>query len=76
MTTFRRVAFKYRFELLIPLYHNDGTAVDNQLFFEIQQTLVQRFGGARVQPMNPFLGWYTAEQFLWRDRATPLLDNL
>lgn len=35
---------KYRFELLIPLNHNDGTPIDPQILIDIKDELLERLG--------------------------------
>lgn len=60
---------KYRFELLIPLNHNDGTPIDPQILIDIKDELLERFRGGRIQPLSPYLGWYVEAERVYTDLA-------
>ena len=58
---------KYRFELLLPLAFNDGTAAPPETIFGVQQVLIERFGGCRMLPTSPFLGWWREQNHVYED---------
>jgi len=60
------IAFKYRFELLLPLMDNQGNEFAK--FFQVQGELLDRFGGYRCQPMAPFVGAWREEEATYQDR--------
>lgn len=49
---------KYRFELLIPTSYNDRRPVETAKIQQVWYTLIDRFGGCRVQPAAPYQGWW------------------
>ncbi len=57
------IAFKYRFELLIPLLDNEGQPFEAEKIVSVRNQLLSRFGGCRMEPLNPHIGsWTEAEQ--------------
>lgn len=47
-------------QLILPLYDNGGQAIDAQLFRQVRQTLLERFGGVTAFTRAPAQG-------LWQD---------
>jgi hypothetical protein len=62
----RRTA-KYRFELLIPTTYNDGRPVEAAKIQSVRRTLIERFGGCRIQPSAPFQGWWVHQDHTYED---------
>jgi len=62
------ITFKYRFELLVPLMDNDGNPLEPDAFFQIQNDLLDRFGGYRCQPLAPHIGAWTEETITYYDK--------
>ena len=48
---------KRRYEMLLPLRYNDGTAVSDDKFDQTTQELVQQFDGISVQPQVVYGTW-------------------
>lgn len=62
------ISFKYRFELLLPLTDNEGNPFEPEIFFQVQQDLLERFSGYRCQPLAPHLGAWTEEETTYYDQ--------
>jgi len=58
---------KYRFELLLPMAFNDGAPVPPETIFTVQSVLIDRFGGCRMLPTSPFLGWWREQEQVYED---------
>ncbi|MFQ6042174.1 MAG: hypothetical protein ACE5PV_15055 [Candidatus Poribacteria bacterium] len=43
------ISFKYRFELLIPLFDNEGQAFEPGNILSVHNKLLERFGGCRME---------------------------
>jgi hypothetical protein len=56
-------------QLILPLYDNDGKAIDAQLFREVRQALLERFGGVTAFTRAPAQG-------LWQDGAGVQRDDV
>jgi len=57
------IAFKYRFELLIPLFDNEEQPFEPDKILSVSDKLLLRFGGCRMEPLNPHIGsWIEAER--------------
>ena len=55
----RELTPKYRFELLVPLFHNDGSPVEPERIQRVTEALRERFGAYRFQPTAPHTGMWT-----------------
>lgn len=62
------ISFKYRFELLLPLFDNEGNAFEPETFFDVQRRLLARFGGYRCQPLSPHFGAWMNEETTYYDK--------
>ena len=56
-------------QLMLPLYDNDGAAIDAQLFRDVRQVLLERFGGVTAFTRAPAQG-------LWQDGARVQRDDV
>jgi hypothetical protein len=54
------------YDLFIPLYYNDGSPIEPQVFDEIQQRLLDEFGGATFFP-QPNEGVWRSAGVTYRD---------
>ncbi len=64
---------KYRFELLVPLFYNDGTPIESEHIDRALNDLMEQFGAYRYQPTAPYEGAWTDVQpeqvpTMYRDR--------
>ena len=50
------ISFKYRFELLIPLFDNEGQLFEPEKILSVHDKLLERFGGCRMEPLSPHIG--------------------
>lgn len=54
-----------RYEILLPIKFNDGSPVPEELFLEIRNELIEKFGGLTSSPpSSPAVGW-------WKDPKDP-----
>ena len=51
---------KRRYEILLPLKHNDGRPVSGELFEQTREDLIARFGGVTLNPQT-ILGFWVGE---------------
>ena len=58
---------RYRFELLIPTSYNDGRPVETAKIQRVRQTLIDKFGGCRIQPAAPYQGWWVHQARTYED---------
>jgi hypothetical protein len=68
---------KYRFEVLVPLFYNDGTPVESEHIDQVISDLIEQFGAYRCQPAAPYEGAWTDVQpeqapTVYRDRLLML----
>lgn len=56
-------------QLMLPLYDNDGAPIDAQLFRDVRQVLLERFGGVTAFARTPAQG-------LWQDGSTVQRDDV
>lgn len=56
-------------QLMLPLYDNAGVAIDRQLFRDVRQVLLERFGGVTAFTRAPAQG-------LWQDGARVQRDDV
>ena len=62
------IAFKYRFELLIPLLDNEGQPFEAEKIVSVRNQLLSRFGGCRMEPLNPHIGSWTEAEQMYHDQ--------
>lgn len=55
-----------RCEILLPLKHNDGSAIATEAFEQTREELVSRFGAVTISP-HTFLGVWTYEGQRYED---------
>jgi hypothetical protein len=60
------LALVKEYDLFVPLYDNDGTAVERQKFQALQQQLLDQFGGLAFFP-QPNEGFWTGAGITYRD---------
>ncbi len=48
---------KLKAEFLLPARYNDGANVEPETFFEIQEELMEKFGGVSIHPLYVEGGW-------------------
>lgn len=53
---------KRRYEILLPLAHNDGRPVDENVLEQTREELVQRFGGLSAFPQSVLGIWVYDDQ--------------
>jgi hypothetical protein len=58
---------KYRFELLIPTSYNDGRPIETAKIQSVRHTLIDKFGGCRIQPAAPYQGWWVHQNHTYED---------
>lgn len=58
---------KYRFELLISTSYNDGRPVETVKIQSVRHTLIDKFGGCRIQPAAPYQGWWIHQNQTYED---------
>lgn len=63
---------RYRYELLLPLYDNDGNMIDPNEIARVRQRLREKFGGLRFQPAAPDHGAWEHEGQVYEDIAVLL----
>ena len=76
------------YDIFVPLYFNDGSAVEAEKFQELQEALLSRFGGLTFFP-QPNKGFWRMAGVTYRDEivvyrviapsaeeARPFLENL
>lgn len=56
-------------QLMLPLYDNAGVAIDPQLFRDVRQVLLERFGGVTAFTRAPAQG-------LWQDGSRVQRDDV
>lgn len=56
-------------QLMLPLYDNAGVAIDRQLFRDVRQVLLERFGGVTAFTRAPAQG-------LWQDGSRVQRDDV
>ncbi len=61
------IAFKYRFEVLIPLADNEGNKFPAEQIIQVRDDLTAEFGGCRSQPLAPFIGTWVNGSRLYID---------
>ena len=54
------------YDIFVPLYYNDGRQVEPQKFQDLQQRLIDRFGGLTFFP-QPNEGFWTLADMTYRD---------
>ena len=54
------------YDLFVPLYYNDGRAVETQKFQDLQRQLLDHFGGLTFFP-QPHEGFWTMSGITYRD---------
>jgi hypothetical protein len=64
---------KYRFELLVPLFYNDGAPIESEHVDRVLSDLREQFGAYRYQPTAPYEGeWIDVQPeqapTIYRDR--------
>jgi hypothetical protein len=58
----------YLVQLILPVYDNEGTPIERQLFVEVRRELTERFGGVTAYTRAPAEGtWESPEGHLHRD---------
>jgi hypothetical protein len=62
----RESALVKEYDLFIPLYHNDGRPIEPQKFQDLQQQLLDQFGGLTFFP-QPNEGFWTMAGVTYRD---------
>ena len=62
---------KRRFEILLPLRHNDGRPVSDDKLNQTREELVERFEGISVQPQS-ILGIWVREAARYEDTSVRL----
>lgn len=66
---------KRRFEILLPLKHNDGRPVDGELFEQTREELVAQFGAATLHP-QPVIGVWTDDRTRYEDELIRLVIDV
>jgi hypothetical protein len=66
---------KRRYEILVPLKHNDGRDVDGALIEETREELVAQFGSVTLCP-SPVLGVWTHEGRRYEDELMRLVVDV
>lgn len=57
-----------RYEIHLPLKFNDGSPVPDELFAQVRDELIARFGGLTTWPPSaPAEGWWKSGEVLYRD---------
>jgi len=59
-----------RYEIHLPIKFNDGSSVPEELFLEVRDELIKRFGGLTSSPpSSPAVGWWKdpKDQITYRD---------
>jgi hypothetical protein len=56
------------YDLFVPLYYNDGRQIEAQKFQDLQQQLLDQFGGLTFFP-QPNEGFWTMAGVTYRDEA-------
>ena len=62
----RELALVKEYDLFIPLYYNDGRPIEPQKFQDLQQQLLDQFGGLTFFP-QPNEGFWTMAGVTYRD---------
>ena len=62
------ISFKYRFELLIPLFDNEGHPFEPEKILSVHDKLLERFGGCRMEPLSPHIGSWTEAGRIYHDQ--------
>jgi hypothetical protein len=62
------ISFKYRAELLIPLFDNEGRPFGPEKVLSVHDQLLARFGGCRMEPLSPHLGSWAEEEQTYHDQ--------
>ena len=62
----RKSALVKEYDLFIPLYYNDGRPIEPQKFQDLQQQLLDQFGGLTFFP-QPNEGFWTMAGVTYRD---------
>ncbi len=60
-----------RFEILLPLRHNDGRSVSDDILNQTREELVDRFDGVSIQPQS-ILGIWVHEGVRYEDTSVRL----
>jgi hypothetical protein len=60
---------KYRYELLLPLYDNEGHPIDPLEITRVREQLGAKFGGYRFQPTAPYHGSWEDAGVTYEDVA-------
>src|SRR5437660_4666129 len=66
---------KRRYEILLPLRHNDGRDVAPECFEQCREELVAQFGGMNLQP-NMIRGIWVAEGIRYEDDLLRLVIDV
>ena len=64
-----------RYEILLPLKHNDGRPVSNDILNQTREDLVDRFDGISVQPQS-ILGIWVHEGVRYEDMSVRLMVDV
>lgn len=57
-------------QILLPIHHRDGTAVEPDLFARVRDELADRFGGVTAYTRSPAIGvWKTNSTEVERDQV-------
>lgn len=57
-----------RYEIHLPLKFNDGHPIPDDLFTQVRNDLIERFGGLHVlSPGSPAQGWWKSGSVVYRD---------
>ena len=62
----RGSALVKEYDLFVPLYYNDGRQIEPQKFQDLQQRLLDQFGGLTFFP-QPNQGFWTLADITYRD---------
>ncbi len=58
----------WRYEIYLPLKFNDGRAVPGELFTQVRDELLEKYGGLTLLPPDsPVEGWWKSEGVLYKD---------
>jgi hypothetical protein len=62
------ISFRYRFELLIPLFDNEGQAFEPGKILSVHNKLLERFSGCRMEPLSPHVGSWQEAGIIYHDQ--------
>jgi hypothetical protein len=63
---------KRRYEILLPLKHNDGRPVSGEVFEQTREDLIAQFGGVTLNPQT-ILGFWVSEGVRFEDDLLRLI---